>query len=526
MSTNLANTVRLLLMVTTTLLLLSQPAFSQGAKVVGYILATGEGVSAKDGAGKVRALKRRSAVYEGDTVFTGDFAVQIRLTDGSLTSLRPQTEFKIESYHWEGQADGKERGFFSLIKGGLRTITGLIGKKNKKNYQMKTPVATIGIRGTDYGLRLCNGGCPGGLRGLFGGVFGGGIFVVNPGGRGEFDPGSYFRVLNGNSPPERQLGPPPFQFGRRDTGGPQVAGNQEEGEPTILVNGETEIPSPAPHDPVPADPVYTTKYETAMFSFIHGNSSGSYEGVVGTVSSQTYNSETAAVSTVNSDIPSGTFSEVVTNATFADNNGSAKCTSCTFSRLGSSNVKDAAQRTTAEYTVTRGRWRNDGTTTYSLTGTAGAHSGMTGVSVIYSDDVTTESQWDAIGTTHNFSTKYASFRDTVDQNGVVNGNGLQSISFDADFTARSISNYQMEVEVNGINSGPVTQTGAASFSSARESGVSLSGTFCYSCTGTSSVEGRATVEFLGSSASSAMGSYEIHSTDNKHGFVGTYVVDR
>ncbi|MDX1434446.1 MAG: FecR domain-containing protein, partial [Gammaproteobacteria bacterium] len=42
------------------------------------------------------------------------------------------------------------RSFFSLLKGGLRTITGAIGKLNRKAYQIRTPVATIGIRGTEY----------------------------------------------------------------------------------------------------------------------------------------------------------------------------------------------------------------------------------------------------------------------------------------------------------------------------------------------------------------------------------------
>ncbi len=47
---------------------------------------------------------------------------------------------------------------FSLLKGGLRTFTGLIGKLSPQRYQMRTAVATIGIRGTGYDL-LCTGPC-------------------------------------------------------------------------------------------------------------------------------------------------------------------------------------------------------------------------------------------------------------------------------------------------------------------------------------------------------------------------------
>jgi hypothetical protein len=39
---------------------------------------------------------------------------------------------------------------FNLVKGGLRSVTGLLGKRNKEKFAMKTPSATIGIRGTTF----------------------------------------------------------------------------------------------------------------------------------------------------------------------------------------------------------------------------------------------------------------------------------------------------------------------------------------------------------------------------------------
>jgi len=65
-------------------------------------------------------------------------------------SLSPDTEFKVEEYSFEGKQDGSEKSFFNLVKGGLRAITGAIGHTNKKNYRLNTPVATIGIRGTEF----------------------------------------------------------------------------------------------------------------------------------------------------------------------------------------------------------------------------------------------------------------------------------------------------------------------------------------------------------------------------------------
>lgn len=59
-------------------------------------------------------------------------------------------------------AEGSDssRAFFRLVKGGFRSVSGLIGKVNQDDYRVSTPVATIGIRGTRYGVRLCQGECP------------------------------------------------------------------------------------------------------------------------------------------------------------------------------------------------------------------------------------------------------------------------------------------------------------------------------------------------------------------------------
>ena len=51
---------------------------------------------------------------------------------------------------------GASHAFFSLLKGGFRTVSGLIGKINHEDYSVATPVATIGIRGTDYLTVLCD----------------------------------------------------------------------------------------------------------------------------------------------------------------------------------------------------------------------------------------------------------------------------------------------------------------------------------------------------------------------------------
>lgn len=109
--------------------------------------------------GTARQALRNAEVNPGETVTTAvDSWAQLRFSDGAMTSLQPETGFKIDEYQFKGAADGSERGFFSLVKGALRTVTGAIGHgSNRNNYKITTATATIGIRGTEYLARLDNG---------------------------------------------------------------------------------------------------------------------------------------------------------------------------------------------------------------------------------------------------------------------------------------------------------------------------------------------------------------------------------
>lgn len=128
------------------------PAWASVARVE-FVVGEVVGV---DAAGAIRRLVKGSILNAGDTVKTAEGRAQIRFTDGGYTSLQPQTEFRIDDYEYQNKKPEQSRGFFSLLKGGLRTITGAIGRLRKKSYQLRTPVATIGIRGTEYTAVLGN----------------------------------------------------------------------------------------------------------------------------------------------------------------------------------------------------------------------------------------------------------------------------------------------------------------------------------------------------------------------------------
>jgi hypothetical protein len=98
-----------------------------------------------------RAANKGDVLNEGDTIVTGrKSAAQLRMADEGVIAMRPDSRIVIDTFRWEGREDGRERSVLSLFKGGFRAITGVIGRRNKGNYLVNTPTATIGIRGTDH----------------------------------------------------------------------------------------------------------------------------------------------------------------------------------------------------------------------------------------------------------------------------------------------------------------------------------------------------------------------------------------
>lgn len=106
--------------------------------------------------GTVRILSQRSEIGSGDTINTEkDSFAQIRFSDGGQITMKPNTSIKIESFKFAEDKPQEDSFLFGLVKGGLRAVTGVVGKRNKDKYQLGTATATIGIRGTTYSADDC-----------------------------------------------------------------------------------------------------------------------------------------------------------------------------------------------------------------------------------------------------------------------------------------------------------------------------------------------------------------------------------
>lgn len=101
--------------------------------------------------GQMSPAIRGDFLYEGDTVISETSSnVQIRMIDGALIWLRANSEFKVNAYKSTRHGGTKDESNLQLLTGSMRTVTGLIGKRNDADYRLSTPNATIGVRGTEF----------------------------------------------------------------------------------------------------------------------------------------------------------------------------------------------------------------------------------------------------------------------------------------------------------------------------------------------------------------------------------------
>jgi len=148
-----------LTLIALTLVSVSFSRLAQAAEPAGKVNAVIGQVTVAGGDGAIRTLAKDAPVFAGDIISTGpNSRVRIVFSDEGVIFLRPSTRFVIDSYKHTGDKQ-KDESKFSLVKGGFRSVTGAIGQANKDKVKIETPVATIGIRGTDHEGRFCAGDC-------------------------------------------------------------------------------------------------------------------------------------------------------------------------------------------------------------------------------------------------------------------------------------------------------------------------------------------------------------------------------
>jgi hypothetical protein len=99
-------------------------------------------------------IQQGAELDNGDRVVsTNQSFVVLQFTDGSKVTVRPMSEFTIDNYSY---MEGEDEARFDLARGGLRIVTGAIAKSNPDNYTLNTPVALMGVRGTEFAIQLAD----------------------------------------------------------------------------------------------------------------------------------------------------------------------------------------------------------------------------------------------------------------------------------------------------------------------------------------------------------------------------------
>ena len=165
-------------------------------------------LSVKKADGSVRILSQKSEIAAGDTLNTEkDTFAQIKFTDGGQITLKPNTSLKIEDFKFSEDKPQEDSFLFSLVKGGLRAVTGIVGKRSRDNYRMNTATATIGIRGTTYSADDCvttpctpQGATDPVEAAVYVSVADGEVVVKNDGGEQSYKAGEFGQVTKGQKP--------------------------------------------------------------------------------------------------------------------------------------------------------------------------------------------------------------------------------------------------------------------------------------------------------------------------------------
>lgn len=156
--------------------------------------------------------RRGDSFYSGDTLVTGSNGnAQVRFTDGGVLALKQNSALKIDNYRYT-QDSSTDQSVMTFIKGGFRALTGLIAKQKPSSYSIQTPVAVIGVRGTNLGGVLTHGK-------LYTGVWKGNIVVQNQYGSitlGQSQDYNFSEVSPGQAP-IGLLNPPPELGGECNT---------------------------------------------------------------------------------------------------------------------------------------------------------------------------------------------------------------------------------------------------------------------------------------------------------------------
>lgn len=168
---------------------LSALLFASGAFANGFFQMVKGDVTAAVGTGAPASVRPGQRFLPGTSFKTGPNSQAIlRFDDGQAIVLDQNTEFQLNGYNFNRSRPQEDNIAVEILKGALRSISGLIGQRNRSRFALTAPQMTIGIRGTDFMVALTDQGYVSVLQGSIG--------VSNAAGTATFGAGSLGAVAN------------------------------------------------------------------------------------------------------------------------------------------------------------------------------------------------------------------------------------------------------------------------------------------------------------------------------------------
>lgn len=471
-------------------------------------------------------LKRRGKVFEGDTIKVGNKSrLQIRFVDNQLVVLKANTVFRIDEYKFKDKNDQNKSAALSLLKGGMRSVTGLIGKSARDKYKVKTPVATMGVRGTHYVIQICSGQCGEGVQGIVGTVLEGQIVMSNNGGSQQFGTDQFFNVPSMDDAPTTMTNPPAVLISRAETSDDGTGDGDDDGSgdgdgagdgnndgtgfgdgtgdgsgdgtgdiggppPTL---GQPGTPEPEPLPPRTPPTIKGTPAPPGALLVVAGITAGA-KGAGGTVGRQGINNARIGIATVNGVGNQPVLLDSMGSAEFAVFEGAVATEQDGDMMIG----------------VNWGRWAS---TDVLFKDNGGEDTLLTGIAFIYSDNVTPQSAIDTLAMM-NYQTTY----DFVAGPKILDERGIEVtgiIDIGVDFGQGVVTNYDGDLSGGGRNYGIFLDGASVSLAALASGGEiplmsSCDGT---GCMGISTLTGSAGLGFIGPNAEAILSYFGLNGTD-------------
>jgi hypothetical protein len=128
---------------------------SAGQERIGTVEAL-TGQAFVDRGGQLAPLSRGDGLSQGDTVLTRAGAhIEIRFVDDTVLSEGADSRLVLDQYVYDPSQGGNLA--FRMAEGAFKVVTGRIADSHPENFVLKSPLATIGIRGTTVVSEIRNG---------------------------------------------------------------------------------------------------------------------------------------------------------------------------------------------------------------------------------------------------------------------------------------------------------------------------------------------------------------------------------